>query len=243
MLVPTRTHGRVLIDAPGDGLPAPLLVGFHGYAENAAHMLEALQRLRADRRWILVSVQALHRFYSKGQSVVASWMTREDREQAIADNIDYVRAAVAKVRREHPTTDSIVYAGFSQGVAMAYRALAFAPQADAEPAIPNATGGILLAGDVPPDVVPHLAALPPLLIGRGTDDYWYTAEKAAQDAALFAAAAVSPELHVFPGKHEWDDSFLAVAGKFLDRLVLAAAGHEVETERSEWHATRSDVLA
>jgi len=40
-------------------------------------------------------VQGLHRFYrSRSEIVVASWMTKQDRELAIGDNIDYVRRAV-----------------------------------------------------------------------------------------------------------------------------------------------------
>jgi predicted esterase len=191
-----------------------VLVGCHGYAERAEHMLDVLQRIRGDRLWLLVSVQALNRFYTRTQEVVANWMTREDRELAIADNIAYVAGVVAVVRREYPTTAELVYTGFSQGVAMAYRALAFgAEQPDDTPAI----GGILLAGDVPPDVAPRLASLPPLLIGRGTTDGWYTEAKAAADLAVFAQAGVSPQLHVFDDGHVWHESFITAAGQFLDR--------------------------
>jgi predicted esterase len=209
--IAAQVHGRYLVDRPGGEGPFPLLVGFHGYAERGEHMLEALQRIRGHRRWLLVSVQALNRFYTRSQEVVGSWMTREDRELAIADNIAYVASVVAAVRREYPATTPIVYAGFSQGVAMAYRALSSAGSGSA--------GGILLAGDVPPDVAPRLAALPPLLIGRGTTDDWYTESKAATDLALLAEAGISPELHVFEGGHIWHDSFIAAAGQFLDRTV------------------------
>jgi cephalosporin-C deacetylase-like acetyl esterase len=153
--IATRIHGRYLVDRPdGDG-PFPVLVGFHGYAERAEHMLDVLTRIRGDRPWLLVSVQALNRFYTRSQEVVANWMTREDRELAIADNIAYVAGAIAAVRRDHPTTACVVYAGFSQGVAMAYRALAFASERHRD--VPAPAGGILLAGDVPPDVAPRVA--------------------------------------------------------------------------------------
>ena len=152
--IEARTHGRYLVDQPaGDG-PFPMLVGFHGYSEGAERMLEELRRVRGDRPWLLVSVQALNRFYSRASTVVASWMTREDRELAIEDNIAYVRSVVAAVRRDRPVTDALVYAGFSQGVAMAYRAAAFV----AADGIPRPAGAILLAGDIPPDVAPRLGA-------------------------------------------------------------------------------------
>jgi predicted esterase len=207
--IETRTHGRYLADAPaGDG-PFPLLVGFHGYAEGAEHMMKELVRVRGQLPWLLVSVQALNRFYTKGGDVVANWMTREDRELAIADNIAYVTSVVAAVRARYRTAPTLVYAGFSQGVAMAYRAAAFAAPA---------RGGIMLAGDVPPDVVARLALLPPILIGRGATDDWYTEEKAAADLALFAAAGVTPSTHTFDGGHVWGESFVTTAREYLEHL-------------------------
>ena len=174
-------------------------------------MLDALVPLRGTRPWLLVSIQALNRFYNRsGDVVVANWMTREDREQAIADNVAYVGSVVSAVRREHPVSDVLVFAGFSQGVAMAYRAAAFAGFAT--------SGLIVLAGDVPPDVSPRLASLPPVLIGRGTTDDWYTAAKAAADLQAFQAAGVTPSVHVFEGGHVWDTTFIARAGQFLDAL-------------------------
>src|SRR5437764_4229265 len=86
--VETPTHGRVLL-VPGD--PRRVLVGFHGYGENADRHLAELRRIPGAAEWTLVAVQALHRFYNvKTQEVVASWMTRQNRELAIADNLAYI---------------------------------------------------------------------------------------------------------------------------------------------------------
>ena len=215
--IAARVHGRYLVDRPEGEGPFPLLVGFHGYGERAEQMLEVLTRIRGTRAWTLVSVQALNRFYTRAEDVVANWMTREDRELAIADNISYVAAVVGAVCRRYPSPPTVVYAGFSQGVAMAYRALAFAAEQDRH--VPAPAGGILLAGDVPPDVAPRLSTLPGLLIGRGASDGWYTESKADADGELFAAAGVTPEIHVFDGGHVWDDAFVLAAGRFLDRIV------------------------
>lgn len=214
--IAAQTHGRYLVDSPGTDAPLPLLVGFHGYGEKAEQMLEVLQRIRGTRPWLLVSVQALNRFYTRANDVVASWMTREDREHAIEDNITYVASVIAAVRGAGRCTDVVVYAGFSQGVAMAYRAAAFA--AGRADGVPAAAGGIMLAGDVPPDVAPRIASLPPLLIGRGTQDEWYTEQKAAADLALFERAGLTPRLHVFDAGHVWAPSFVEAAGDFLDRV-------------------------
>jgi predicted esterase len=212
--IATRTHGRYLVDPPDGEGPWPVLVGFHGYAERAEDMLDALRRIRGERAWLLVSVQALHRFYTRSQAIVGNWMTSEDRELAIADNIEYVAAVVKAVRASHPVTETVVYAGFSQGVAMAYRAAAFVGVRQGVPV----RGGIMLAGDVPPDVAPHLATIPRVLIGRGTADDWYTLEKADADQRVFQAAGCQPTVHVFEGGHLWDESFVAASGRFLDEL-------------------------
>src|SRR5207249_7184566 len=117
-------HGRYLMDAPAGPGPHPLLVVFHGYKENAEAHLEQLQRVPGAARFVLVAVQSLHLFYSKSGDVVGSWMTRLGREHAIEDNVRYVGAVVAEVKRHLPAAGGLVYAGFSQGASMAYRAAA-----------------------------------------------------------------------------------------------------------------------
>jgi hypothetical protein len=65
--IETRVHGRYLVrTGPGTGA-AGLLVGFHGYAEDAAIHLHALSAIPEIDRWLIVSVQALHPFYTINQ--------------------------------------------------------------------------------------------------------------------------------------------------------------------------------
>src|SRR5436189_3562429 len=121
--VETPTHGRALIkDAAAAASRTRLLVGFHGYAQRAEDMLSQFELIPGSERWTLVAIQALHRFYSRGQeNVVASWMTREDRELAIEDNLTYVNRVLGAVLDDARET-RMVFIGFSQGVGMAYRA-------------------------------------------------------------------------------------------------------------------------
>jgi predicted esterase len=203
-----RTHGRYLVREPRTGGPWPLLVGFHGYAETAADHLQALHSIPGTEEWVLVAVQALHPFYTRTQRVVASWMTREDRDLAIADNIDYVGRVLGRVRAEHHANRTLVFSGFSQGGAMAYRAAANYA----------ADGVIVLAADVPPDVVERRAVpLPPVLIGRVTQDEWYSAAKEAADRAALARIDTRVEVCVFDGGHAWTDAFRDAAAAFLRR--------------------------
>ena len=211
--IAVRTHGRYLIDTHANATAT--LVGFHGYQENAAIHLEVLRRIAARRVVNLVSIQALHRFYNRASTVVAGWMTREDRELAIADNIAYVAAVLAELAGETGITRPLLYVGFSQGVAMAYRAAAFVER--------PCSGVIALAGDVPPDVAPVATRLPRVLIGRGTDDAWYTAEKMSADVTTLQAAGVTPMECVFAGGHVWEDTFVARAGAFVDDRIATTA--------------------
>ena len=112
-LIAATTHGRVLLRDARAAAARGVLVGFHGYMEQAVIQMERLQAIPGAARWTLVSIQALHRFYrGRSQEVVASWMTSQDREAAIADNIEYVDAALDSV--PHDGSTKIVFAGFSQ---------------------------------------------------------------------------------------------------------------------------------
>jgi len=208
--IEARTHGRFLARVPNVAPPWPLLVGFHGYAETAGDHMEALQTIPGSAEWLLVSVQGLHRFYTRKDRVVSSWMTREDRAYAISDNIDYVGRLLDRVRSDYQTRGPLVFSGFSQGAAMAYRAAAHY-RADAL---------IILAGDVPPDVVEDRPVpFPPVLIGRGTRDEWYTEAKEADDRAHLRQIGADVDLCVFEGGHEWTDAFRVAAAAVLRRVT------------------------
>lgn len=207
--IPTQTHGRYLVHIPTQSRAT--LVGFHGYQENAAINFDILRQIAAGRSIGVVSIQGLHRFYTRANDVVASWMTKEDRELAIADNIAYVAKVMSAVANEEGLTRPLIFAGFSQGVAMAYRAAAMAQR--------PCDGVIALAGDLPPDVAPMTASLPRILIGRGTEDKWYTADKAAADISILRSGGATVTEHVFEGGHVWDPGFVTRAGEFVDELL------------------------
>lgn len=206
--IPATVHGHYWVrparEASG---PAPLLVGFHGYGETGEGFLGSLEGIAGVGTWHLASVQGLHPFYTRKGEVVAGWMTRFDRDLAIADNTAYARAVVEALRAELAPSPVLVFAGFSQGVAMAYRAAASMP----------CSAVISLAGDVPPEVDP--AGLPPVLAGRGKADEWYDDAKLAEDLRRLEAAGVPAEACVFEGGHEWTAAFYEAAGRFLARLA------------------------
>lgn len=210
-LIATTTHGRVLVRHSGEGAVRGVLLGFHGYKENARMQMERLDSIPGAAAWTCVSVQGLHRFY-KGppEEVVASWMTREDREAAIADNIAYVDAVIASLAPARGAP--VVFAGFSQGVPMAYRA-ALRGQA-------GAAGVIAVGGEVAPELFDDPAlSFPPVLLARGARDSWFTQEKFDADLNALRERGVKVTPLVFDGGHEWSEAASLAAGELLAEIA------------------------
>lgn len=189
-----------------------MLVGFHGYAEDAETQLERLRAIPESKRWLTVSIQALHAFYQlRANRVVASWMTRQNREWAIADNIAYVAACLAAAASECPTAPKVVFAGFSQGVAMAFRAAVHTGR--------SVAGVIAVGGDVPPELTPAgLKRLPAALIARGTADDRYSKDQFTNDERRLRDSAVNVRVLDFNGGHEWSAEVIEAASRFLREL-------------------------
>jgi predicted esterase len=227
-------------------------------------MLTELERIPGAAEWNLASVQALHRFYARAserhgamgspqasgpggvqgvppiqveERVVASWMTWQDREHAIADNIAYVDRVIESVSMTQavhsldavegsfaPHPVEIVFVGFSQGTAMAYRAGVLGKH--------RVSGIIALGGDIPPDVRDARdRAWPPLLIGAGATDFWYTSSKVSADVAFLESREIPFEIIRSSAGHEWTDEFRATAGAWLTRVGRTTAASSVQPAR------------
>ena len=185
-----------------------VLAGFHGYSETAAIQLARLEEIAGTDAWTLVSIQGLHRFYrQRTQDIAASWMTREDRETAMADNLAYVTAALEVAPDE--AARHVVYAGFSQGVAMAFRAACRgrAP----------AAGVIAVGGDVPPELLADAGVtFPRVFLARGRADEWFTARKYDADRSALRARGVEVHGLVYEAGHEWTADVAAAVARWLD---------------------------
>ena len=202
--VATSIHGRVLVEDAAVDPSAGVLVGFHGYGERADDVLGEINKIPGIDAWTRIAPQALHRFYSRRhERVVASWMTREDRDLAIADNLAYVDGVLARVDVPGP----LVYLGFSQGASMAYRAAMLGERA--------ALGVIAIAGDIPPEVKSvGSRSWPRVLIGAGTRDEWF-AKKIDDDVAFLRGRDVPADVIRYDGAHEWTDELRRAIGEWL----------------------------
>lgn len=209
---PALVHARHLV-APGTGEPGrPLLVGFHGYGENARAHLDELLQIPGHEEWVVASIEAPHPFYTKAGDVVGCWMTRQGRELAIDDNVGYVASVIGELKRSYQTSPILVFSGFSQGVAMTYRAALRC-------GFP-CHGVIALAGDVPPEVAAAgWASFPPVLVGRGTQDSWYSQAKMDSDLATLDRLGARVSTCVTEAGHVWTKEFRRAAGDFLKSIA------------------------
>jgi predicted esterase len=215
--IETPTHGRVLIRE--GATRSAVVLGFHGYSENAEIQMERLAGLPGADAWTLISVQGLHRFYrGRSQDVAASWMTRQDREEMIRDNVEYVGRIV---QRFVPNDVAFFTMGFSQGVATAFRGgLRGRRQASAI---------IGVGGDVPPELLSDASGtFPPVLLTRGERDEWYTAATLESDVDALRRRRSPVETLVYRGGHEWSDEVSRAASAFI--TAHASASHDNPTD-------------
>ena len=187
---------RVFCIGPPAASATKVLYALHGYGQLPQFFLRKFEPL-AEAGWTVVAPEGLHRFYTEGTSgrVGASWMTREDRAQDIADYL----ASLAQVQEQFPAPAGArsVLLGFSQGVATAARWAA-------------AGGGpferlILWAGVFPPDVDlgPDAAALHPLPIDcvLGDADPFFGEGLLDETDARFREAGLTVRTTRFSGGH------------------------------------------
>ena len=172
--------------------------------------MRALIKSRTVSRSVRQSIVKVLVFWPE---VVSSWMTRQDRDAAIADNVRYVDAAIAAVRASG-SNDPIVYAGFSQGVAMAFRSAVLGRWPCA--------GVVAVGGDVPPELLEDRSlGFPAVLMLRGTRDEWHTQARFESDVESLTARARRIESVVFDGGHEWSTAASESAGTFLSSVQLS----------------------
>jgi predicted esterase len=207
--IETRTHGRVLIDEERSGPALQIIAGFHGYAQNAEAMLQELRAIPAPDGWTIVSIQGLHRFYrSRSDVTVASWMTRQDRELLIADNIAYVDEVLTQVAAGRPIA-RLVLCGFSQGAAMAFRSAARGQH--------RVEVVVAIGGDVPPELLADgMVSFDRVFLARGGSDALYTAHQHEADLVTLRDRCRRVDGFVFAGGHEWTEEVRQAIAQRLD---------------------------
>ncbi len=183
----------------------------HGYGQLAARFLKSFTLLDDGGR-LVVAPEALSRFYmdpANREKVGASWMTREDRLNEIADYVRYLDAVSGEVLgRLDRRAVRVHVLGFSQGTATASRWATFGT--------PRVDRLVLWGGEVPPDLDlaaarERLASLDLVLVA-GSRDELYTPKVLARDEERLRAAGIAYRVIRFEGGHEIDDAVLRQIG-------------------------------
>ena len=214
-LAVTRTARYFVVGGDGEtgGAVRDVWIVCHGYGQLAATFLKSFEKVATPGRCI-VAPEALSRFYLDASRkpgdaeprVGASWMTREDREREIDDQVSYLDALADRVRPGAQTTRvRLRVLGFSQGVATVVRWL--------DRGVVRADEVILWAGSFPPDVdLARFAArlgTTPVVLVVGTRDQLAPWAAADATADRLVGAGLSARLVSFDGGHRLDDATLA----------------------------------
>jgi len=97
-----------------------IVIALHGYGQLARYFIQKFRNL--DPKIAVIAPEGFHRFYLNGSSgrVGASWMTKEDRELDISENMTYLNS-VHETFLSQIGQKKTVLLGFSQGAATAAR--------------------------------------------------------------------------------------------------------------------------
>jgi predicted esterase len=186
----------------------------HGYGQLAEPFVRAFAPISADHR-VFVAPEGLSRFYLDEPAkrhtespMGASWMTREDRENEIADYVAYLDDVAAKVGRVAPNA-AITVLGFSQGVATACRWLALGKA--------RAARMILWGGSVPPDLPKDRGAQlfheASVTIVAGRKDMIVPVKFMQKERATLAEGGVTSEFMEHDGGHSLNSEALVRLAK------------------------------
>ncbi len=208
---PRRTGRYALLGASPEQARVVWFV-LHGYAQLAPRFLRHFDGI-VPADCCIVAPEGLSRFYvdmPQGdgrhlQRVGATWMTRENREDDIADTMFWLDTVYRDIVPAEENGPAIGVLAFSQGVATATRWLA---SGSVRPrAFVVWAGG--LAHDVPADPLQQALGDAQVTLVRGLHDTLMSAEQGAQLFAQLQVLSPRAESVTFDGGHHLDRTILA----------------------------------
>lgn len=179
-------------------------VVLHGYGQLARFFLRGCEGLEEGR--LIAAPEGLSRFYIDAEHarVGATWMTREDRENEIIDQVDYLDKLALQLQGMCGGPRLLTVLGFSQGVATACRWAVLGRT--------TFDGIVLWGGTMPPE---HDAATlrkrwanTRVDLVHGEQDTVVDAAALSKNEARLHDAGATHTVHRFTGGHALDKRML-----------------------------------
>jgi len=173
-------------------------IACHGYGEIASEFIASMTSIVREDTFV-IAPEALSRFYwgaTFDGKPVASWMTREDRLNEIADYSNYLSILQADFIEKAADDVQFILFGFSQGCATVMR------WANAKH--PNCSSIVMWAGILPEDIdypAEYYGKLK-LYTRAGTLDRFITSERIEKHKALILEKGLKIDSDTFEGKHK-----------------------------------------
>lgn len=207
----TRRSARCAVRGPADPARAKeLWVVLHGYGQLAAEFLAGFDAIDDGTR-LIIAPEALSRFYDARSAmekhaeatVGASWMTREARDEEIADQLHWLQQAHDHYRALVGPAAPLTVLGFSQGTAAASRWVANGAVAP----VHLISWGASLAPELPLGVDSPLGRTRCTIV-IGTRDRFVPVERLTAERDRLVAAGYRGAFEQFEGGHRLDDAML-----------------------------------
>ena len=179
-----------------------LLHGYGMLSQGILHWFRAAERPGR----VLVAPEALSRFYAEEKGirrVGACWMTREDRENDLADQQAYLDRVVVDIVGEIPRLE---VHGFSQGVAAGVRWVV----RERRPVARLVCWGGTVPHEIAPASLNRAVGGGPVHFAVGDRDHWVAPALVATDAARLRDGGCPAVVHRFAGGHRVDNGVLAL---------------------------------
>ena len=179
---------------------AEIWVVLHGYGQLARFFIRPFVGLETGR--FIAAPEALSRFYTDEAHtrVGATWMTREDREHEMADQVEYLDHLVQRLLAECGKPVPVNVLGFSQGVATACRWAVRGKTTFAK--------AVLWSGTMPPELKPdelkRAFGKTELTLVHGTSDAVTKEDVLLRNQQTMRESALKQRTIQFAGGHQLD---------------------------------------
>lgn len=185
--------------------PKKLWIALHGHGQQSKYFSKKLEPL-LDGDTLVIVPEGLNRYYLQGYNgrVGATWMTSDDRQKDIEDNIEYLEGLLVHTLENFPSIVEINTYAFSQGIATACRWYAHS-KFDCSKLIFWAGS---LANDLNYSAFADKFNKSKISYVFGDNDEFFDETKIIMNESLLISASIEYQLVSFEGKHVIDAPLL-----------------------------------